>query len=292
MDETLAGRFEEHRPHLQAVARRMLGSGTEAEDAVQEGWLRLQRSDTRDVGNLGGWLTTVVARVCLDMLRSRQARRERPLDEAPPVAGVAAPPRPGGDPEQEAVLSDAVGTALLVVLDTLTPPERLAFVLHDLFGVPFEEIAPIVDRSPAAARQLASRARRRVQGAGPDGSADLARRRRVVSAFLTASRDGDFAALLSLLDPDVVVRADPAAAAMGADAEVRGAEAVARTFLGRARAARPALADGEAALVWAAGGRARMVFHFQVVDGRITGIEMVADEEYLDDLEVEYLDRG
>src|SRR5690349_4064483 len=291
--EPLHETFEANRGRLRGIAYRMLGSRAEADDAVQEAWLRLQRSDTSDVANLGGWLTTVVARVCLDMLRSRRARREQPLDAAEPDRPApVGPPRPGSDPEHEAVLSDTVGVALLVVLDTLSPPERLAFVLHDLFGVPFEEIAPIVERSPAATRQLASRARRRVQGAGPDGAADLARRRQVVTAFLTASRDGDFAALLQLLDPDVVVRADAAAAAMGAQAQVRGAAAVAETFAGRARAARPALADGEAALVWASGGRPRMLFRFEVDGDRITGIEMVADEEYLAELEVEYLDRG
>ncbi len=229
MDEHdwLAERFEEHRPHLRAVAYRMLGSPSEADDAVQEAWLRLSRADTSGVENLGGWLTTVVARVCLDMLRSRTSRRRgrSPLDghrdsRVPdPIVGRA----DGGDPEHEALLADSVGLALLVVLETLAPAERLAFVLHDMFAVPFDEIAPIVGRSPTAARQLASRARRRVQGAAPVPDADLARQREVVDAFLAASRGGDFEALLAVLDPDVVLRADTGAVPAGASREVRGA---------------------------------------------------------------------
>src|ERR687893_406052 len=209
--EWLGKRFEENRAYLRAVGYRMLGSLSEADDAVQEAWLRLSRSDTSGIENLGGWLTTVVGRVCLDMLRSRTARREDPLELRPTE------PAGGDEPEKEAELADSVGLALLVVLDALTPPERLAFVLHDLFEVPFDDVAAVLDRSPAAARQLASRARRRVQGAAPDatGPADAARRREVVRAFLAAARKGDFAGLLAVLDPDVVLRADAAVSALG-----------------------------------------------------------------------------
>src|SRR5687768_220463 len=221
--ELLAERFESHRTHLRAVAHRVLGSLTEAEDAVQESWLRLSRSDTSDVENLRGWLTTVVARVCLDMLRSRRSRREESLDARRPWSIMGR--ESGIDPEQEAILADSVGLAMLVVLETLAPAERLAFVLHDTFGVPFEEIAPIVGRSPLAARQLASRARRKVRGESTVPDADPARQREVVDAFLAASREGDLGALLAVLDPDVVLRADPGAA--GAPREVRGARAVA-----------------------------------------------------------------
>jgi RNA polymerase sigma factor (sigma-70 family) len=279
----LAERFEAHRAHLRAVAYRMLGSGSEADDAVQEAWLRVSRADTGRVENLGGWLTTVVARVSLDMLRARGARREEPLDHLPDPALL---PREGTDPEQEALLADAVGPALLVVLDTLTPAERLAFVLHDLFGVPFDEIAAILGRSPAAARQLASRARRRVQGADPDPGADRTRQRRVVDAFLAAARDGDFEALVALLDPDVVLRADPAAVQVGADAEVRGAPAVAGAFAGRARIARPALVDGVPGAVWAPGGRPRVAFAFAFAGGRIAAIDLVADPDRLRQVEL------
>ena len=280
MDEHvwLAERFEENRTHLRAVAYRMLGSLSEADDAVQESWLRLSRSDTSGVENLGGFLTTVVARVCLDMLRSRRSRREEPLDlhlPEPVVSGAD-----GTDPEHQALLADSVGPALLVVLDTLAPAERLAFVLHDMFAVPFDQIAPIMGRSPAAARQLASRARRRVHGATvPD--ADLTRQRTVVDAFLAASRDGDFDALLALLDPDVVLRADHAAVQVGASKEVHGAAAVAATFAGRARAALPALVNGVAGAVWAPGGRPRIVFDFTMSDGKIVAIELLADPERL-----------
>jgi RNA polymerase sigma-70 factor, ECF subfamily len=270
--------FEQHRGHLRAVAYRMLGSRAEAEDAVQEAWLRLQRTDTRDVLNLGGWLTTVVARVCLDQLRARRTRREDSLDARP--VPVAHP----GDLERNALLADAVGPALLVVLDLLEPAERLAFVLHDLFGVSFDEIARIVDRSPAAARQLASRARRRVQGADAP-AADLGVRRRVVDAFLAASREGDFAALLSLLDPDVVLRADAAAVAAGAVAEVRGAPAVAETFKGRARFAQAATIDGVPGALWAAGGVTRAVFAFRFDGERVAGIEIVMDVETITAME-------
>jgi RNA polymerase sigma factor (sigma-70 family) len=286
MDERdwLAGQFEAHRSHLRAVAYRMLGSSSEADDAVQEALLRLSRTDASAVDNLGGWLTTVVARVCLNMLQARTTRREEPVGEDLPD-----PVQPDGDdPEQQALQAEGVGLALLVVLDTLTPAERLAFVLHDLFAVPFEEIAPILDRSPAAARQLASRARRRLQGA-PAPDTDLARQRAVVDAFLAASREGDFEALVALLHPEVVLRSDQAAVRTGADAEVRGAAAVAATFSGRARTARPALVDGAAGAVWAPGGRPRVVFGFTIADGRIVAIDLLADPDHLDRLELTVL---
>jgi RNA polymerase sigma factor (sigma-70 family) len=266
----LAERFEAHRPHLRAVAYHMLGPGGEADDAVQEAWLRLSRTDPAGVGNLGGWLTTVVARVCLDLLRARGARREQPLD-----ADLAAPAGNGAaaGPEDQALLAEGVGAALLVVLDTLGPAERLAFVLHDLFAVPFEEVGQVLGRSPAAARQLASRARRRVQGAEPDPAADRARQRAVVDAFLAAAREGDFEALLALLDPDVVVRADPGRV-------VRGARAVAGqalSFAGRARSAAPALVDGVPGLAVVAEGRPRSVLAFTVRGGRVLELEVISD---------------
>src|SRR2546426_4921669 len=252
----LATRFEENRTHLKAVAYRMLGSVSEAEDAVQDAWLRLSRSDTSGVENLDGWLTTIVARVCLDMLRSRKSRREEPLGAQAPEMIVSR--EEGVDPEREALLADSVGLALLVVLETLAPAERVAFVLHDMFDLPFDEIAPIVGRSPTAARQLASRARRRAQGAALVSEPALPRQRKVVDAFLAASRGGDFEALLAVLDPEVVLRADRAAVQIGASGEVRGAAAVARTFAGRAKEAQPALIDGAAGLVGAPGGRPRV----------------------------------
>ncbi len=282
MDDTdwLAQSFEEHRGHLRAVAYRMLGSTTEAEDAVQETWIRLSRADTSDVENLGGWLTTVTARVCLNMLQSRRTRREDPVaDDFPERVDTV-------DPEQEAVMADSVGLALLVVLDQLAPAERLAFVLHDMFAVPFDEIAAIVGRSPAAARQLASRARRRVQGAPAAPDPDTVRRRQVVEAFLAASRSGEFEALLALLDPDVVLRADAAAVLAGATGEVRGASDVAGTFSGRARAARAMLIDGAPGLVWSTGGKAQMVFHFTITDGRVVAIDLVADADHVDGLDL------
>jgi RNA polymerase sigma-70 factor (ECF subfamily) len=274
--DRLGEEFEAHRTRLHAVAHRMLGSSGEADDAVQEAWLRLHRADPAAVQNLGGWLTTVVARIALDMLRSRTSRREEPLvpDAAEPVAD-------GADPEGEVLLADALGPALLVVLDTLTPAERTAVVLHDLFAVPYEEVAAIVGRTPTATRQLASRGRRRIQGAAPDGDVDVARRREVVAAFLAASRGGSFDALLALLDPDVVLRSDATAAQAGSPAEVRGAHDVATVFAGRARAARPALVAGEPALVWAQGGEARVAFLFAITGGRITGVDIVADPERL-----------
>src|SRR2546421_732256 len=289
MDEHdwLAEQFEAERSHLRAVAYRMLGSLSEADDAVQESWLHLSRSNTSGVENLGGWLTTVVARVCLDMLRSRNSRREEPLGAHAPDLIVSS--EGGIDPEHEALLADSVGLALLVVLDTLNPAERLAFVLHDLFAVPFDEIAPIVGRSETAARQLASRARRRVQGAATVPDADLTRQREVVDAFLAASRGGDFDALLAVLDPDVVLRADQTAVQSGASREVHGALAVAKQFSGRARAAKPALVNGAIGLVWAPSGQPPVVFGFTITSGKIVAIDQVADPERLRQLDVTVL---
>jgi RNA polymerase sigma factor (sigma-70 family) len=279
----LTDEFESHRAHLRAVAYRMLGSVSEAEDAVQEAWIRLNRSDTSGVSNLAAWLTTVVGRVCLDMLRARRARREDYVGTWLPEPIVSVDT--SADPEQEALLADSVGLALLVVLETLNPAERLAFVLHDMFGVSFEEIAPIVDRSPEAARQLASRARRRVQGAAPDPDADLAEQRRVVDAFLAAARGGDFEALLEVLDPSVVFRADRGALALRAPAVVRGAEDVARQVLSRgarfAPHARPAIVNGAAGLIVMPGGTPIAVIGFSVAGGRILEIDLVADPEKL-----------
>jgi RNA polymerase sigma factor (sigma-70 family) len=284
----LAERFEAQRAHLRAVAYRMLGSASEADDAVQEAWLRLARADTSGVENLGGWLTTVVARVCLDMLRARSSRREEPLGDQWPDPTTSR--EDAADPEQQALLAEGVGLALLVVLETLTPAERVAFVLHDMFAVPFDQVAAIVGRSPAAAKMLASRARRRVQGTAPVPDPDVARQRAVVDAFLAAARGGDFDGLLALLDPEVVVRADRAAVLAGATAEVRGARAVAGTFSGRARVARPALVDGAPGAVWAPGGRPRVVFTFKVEGGRIVEIDLLADPERLRQLDLAPLD--
>jgi RNA polymerase sigma factor (sigma-70 family) len=303
MDEHdwLAERFEEQRGHLRAVAYRMLGSLSEADDAVQEAWLRLSRADTSNVENLGGWLTTVVGRVCLDMLRSRTSRREEPLDAHVPERTVSRMGRVGGredgsDPEHEALLADSVGLALLVVLETLAPPERLAFVLHDMFAVPFDEIAPIVGRSADAARQLASRARRRVHGIGGREGADLVpaanltRQRDVVDAFLAAARGGDFEALLAVLDPDVVLRSDPAALPAGAPREIRGAAAVARrAVVGGARAAQPALVNGAVGVIVAPRGRLLMVLDFTIKDGKIVAIDAIADPARLHQLDLAML---
>jgi RNA polymerase sigma factor (sigma-70 family) len=290
----LAERFEETRDHLRAVAYRMLGSAAEADDAVQEAWIRLSRADTGEVENLGGWLTTVVARVCLDMLRSRKSKREEPLDEA--GADPIASPEALTNPEREVLLADSVGLALLLVLDTLPPAERVAFVLHDLFDLPFEEVAPIVGRTPAAARQLASRARRRVRGASSVSDADRARQREVVDAFLSASRNDDFGALLALLDPDVVLRADQGAVrasearrARGAPElapEMRGAAIVAKTLSGTAQAAQLALLDGVAGAVWAPGGQPRAAFAFTLRHGKIAGIEILTDPDRVRRLDV------
>ena len=286
-DDWLAARFEENRDHLRAVAYRMLGSQQEAEDAVQESWIRLSRSDPASIDNLGGWLTTVVGRICLDMLRLRRSRPEQAVGEHSPVLADHEVP----DPELEAVQADSVGLALLVVLETLTPAERLAFVLHDMFAMPFDDIAPIVGRSPAAARQLASRARRRVQGNPDIPEADSSRQREIVSAFLAASRSGDFEALLEVLDPEVVVRADEAVAARGAASLVRGAAAVAEHFSGRALAARLALVDGLAGAVWAHRGVPQVVFAFTISEGRIAEIEMLGDADYLEQAELTIIEK-
>ncbi|MDA0567812.1 sigma-70 family RNA polymerase sigma factor [Streptomonospora sp. S1-112] len=312
--ESLGALFEEHRPRLRAVAYRLLGSAGEADDAVQEAWLRLSRNGTAGVDNLAAWLTTVVSRVSLNMLRARAARREDPLDPGPahpgPGAGAGAGTGAGTDlvearaahadrtaapdPEEEALLADSVGLALLVVLDTLSPAERLAFVLHDMFAVPFEEIGLLLERSPTAARQLASRARRRVRGAPSTAAApDLARRRRVVEAFLAASRTGDFEALVGLLDPEVVLHADGEIVPEGKPVVRIGRDAVARGAVlasVRSRFAEPALVDGTVGLVTALGGRLFCVLTFTVTEDRITGIEVVGAPERLRDLEIALLD--
>ncbi|HZD00408.1 MAG TPA: RNA polymerase sigma factor SigJ [Actinomycetes bacterium] len=294
MDEGdwLAERFEAHRTHLKAVAYQMLGSLSEADDAVQEAWLRLSRSATTGIENLGAWLTTVVGRVCLDMLRSRRLRREESLDAHVPEPIVSL--EDAIDPEHEALLADSVGLALLVVLETLSPAERLAFVLHDMFDVPFEEIALIVGRSSSAARQLASRARRRVRGATPVADADLSRQRQVVDAFLAAAREGDFEALVAVLDPDVVLRADVGAVPAGASRVIRGAPAVAEQALAFARRhgrfARPALVNGAAGIVAAPGGRPLSVLGFTVTQGKIVEIDILADPERLSQLDLADLD--
>ena len=290
--DALADRFETERSHLRAVAYRMLGSLSDADDAVQECWLRLSRADTSGIENLGAWLTTVVGRVCIDMLRARQSRREESLGYVEPEPGASTRHEDTIDPEEEALLADSVGLALLVVLDTMNPAERLAFVLHDLFDVPFEEIAPIVDRSPDAARQLASRARRRVQGTGAIPDADLAPQRTVVDAFLAASRAGNFDALLTLLDPEVVFRADRASLATGASAETRGAVSVARQFLGRAQAARPVLINGAVGVVVAPRGRLFVALQVTIKEGKIAEIDAIADAEHLRTLDLALLPPG
>jgi RNA polymerase sigma factor (sigma-70 family) len=286
----LADEFETHRPHLRAVAYRMLGSVAEADDAVQEAWLRLSRSDARSIGNLGGWLTTVTARVCLDMLRSRRARHEEPAGAHIPEPLVSA--AGGPDPEQQALLADQVGLALLVVLETLTPAERLAFVLHDVFAVPFEDIAPIVDRTPTATRQLASRARRRVHGSPTEPDVDLGRQREVVDAFVAASRAGEFERLLAILDPDVVLRADYGRRP-GARMEVHGATAAAEqalVFRRFAAGARRALVNGAAGLVVFRGDRPYAVLGFTVRSDRIAAIDILADPDRLSRLDLTVLD--
>jgi RNA polymerase sigma factor (sigma-70 family) len=279
----LLDEFEAHRARLNAVAYRMLGTRAEAEDAVQETWLRLTRSDADSIANLGGWLTTVVGRLCLDMLRARKSRREDSLDEmqndlSRPEPALAAT---STTPEDELAMADSVGLAMLTVLETLPPAERVAFVMHDVFAVPFDEIAGIVGRSADATRQLASRARRRVQGAQTADRIDNARRREVVDAFLAAARGGDFQALLTLLDPDVILRGDAAEVKLGGHAELRGAPAVAEFFNGRAQAARPALVDGVMDVAVMPGGRLLLVLRFDIVGGRIAGIEAIADPSSL-----------
>ena len=285
MSETdwLAARFEEHRGRLVAIAQRMVGSAGEADDAVQEVWIRLSRSDAEAIDHLGSWLTTVLSRVCLNLLQSRRARPEMPVGaELPePVLDSLG----GSDPEQEAIIAESIGLALLVVLDRLSPAERVAFVLHDVFAIPFEEIAPIVDRTPAAARKLASRARQRIQRTDPPDHPDRLRHATVIDAFLTAARRGDFDALLAILDPDIVVRADDEATALGAVREHRGAANVAQ-FLQRAYGAAPALVDGVPSAVWMPGGQLRVLFSFAIQDERIVRIDLVADPARLRQLDV------
>jgi RNA polymerase sigma-70 factor (ECF subfamily) len=295
-NEWLAEKFQENRNHLRTVAYRILGSNWEADDAVQEAWLRLTRSDARSPENLGGWLTTVVARICLDMLRSRKSRKEESLEEQL----LEAPEHPHrANPADETLLADSVGSALLIVLTTLTPAERVAFVLHDLFALPFEEIAPIVGRSETAARQLASRARRRVRG-GHEGREDEVKKREIVSAFLVASREGNFNALLQLLDPEILLTADDVAVkvteankAKGApplQSEMRGAKVVAETFKGRALGAELALINGSVGTTWIGGGKPRVAFLFSLENGKIQGIDVVMDPEDLKEMEVEPLE--
>jgi RNA polymerase sigma factor (sigma-70 family) len=295
-DASLSARFEENRSRLRSVAYRMLGSTTEAEDAVQETWLRLARTDANAVDNLGGWLTTVIAHVSLDMLRARKTREAGA--PATGAEGAAARSEPT-DPEREVLLADAVGSAMMVVLDTLSPPERVAFVLHDLFALSFEDVGAILGRSAVTTRQLASRARRRVQGAA-EREDELPSQREVARAFLAASRDGNLDALLAVLDPDVVLRVDPVAvkAAAAREArgaprlvgEMRGASEVARVFLGRAQAAQPALVAGTPGAAWAPGGRARAIFAFKVEQGRIVEVQLIADPKKLARLDVLLLD--
>jgi RNA polymerase sigma-70 factor (ECF subfamily) len=291
-EEWLAERFEEHRARLRQVAYRMLGSLAEADDAVQDAWLRASRAGAGDVDNLGGWLTTVVARLCLDMLRTRKSRREEPLEavseEYPPPALSIAPTR--FDPEEEIAMADSVGLAMLAVLENLTPAERVAFVLHDMFAVPFEEIAPVIGRSVEAARQLASRARRRVQGGPPDRHVERRRRREIVNAFIAASRGGDFTALLELLDPDVVLRGDAAAVRLGGHAEIRGSPAVAAFFRGNAQAAVPAMVDKVVDIAVVPRGRLLLVLRMNIRDGRIASIHAVADPDTLARSEIVLLD--
>jgi len=283
--DQLAARFEEHRPHLRAVAYRMLGSLAEAEDAVQEGWLRLSRADAAEVGNLGGWLTTVVGRICLDMLRSRKSRREDPFGDFVPEPLLSR--AEGADPEHEAVLTDSVGLALLVVLETLTPAERLSFVLHDMFGLSFEAIAPIVDRSTAAARQLASRARRRVQDATITPDPDIGKQREVVEAFLAAARGGDFEALVAVLDPEITMRVH------GSIGELVGAENIASRaimFASTASGAARLLVNGLPAVMGIADGKPISLLAFTVAGGRIVRIDSIVDPERLATLDLSFLD--
>jgi RNA polymerase sigma factor (sigma-70 family) len=279
----LAQRYEEHRPRLTAVAQRMLGSAGEADDAVQEAWLRLSRSDADSIENLGAWLTTVLSHVCLNVLQARRSRAEVALgrDVPEPAAGHAA----GSDPEHEALLAESIGLALLIVLDTLSPAERVVFVLHDMFGVPFEEIAPIVGRSAPAARQLASRARRRVRREDAGGEASRLRHAELVDAFLAAARNGEFDRLLALLAPEVVLRTDQTAVRMGAAREIRGAAEVAE-FSRRARGATPALLDGAAAAVWLVGGEPRVVYGFTTSGEHIIAIDLIADPARLRELDL------
>jgi RNA polymerase sigma-70 factor (ECF subfamily) len=286
-DDSVTAQFEASRPRLQALAYRILGSRTDAEDAVQETWLRLARTDPTRIDNLGGWLTTVIARVCLDRLRARQARPEDAAGAIPVELMGAAD---SDDPSAEALTAESVGAALIMVLDLLAPAERVAFVLHDVFAVPFDEIAPVVDRSPQAARQLASRARRRLQGNAAMGDVDLVRQRQVVDAFLRAARGGDFDALLSLLDPEVVLRPDPAALRMGSLQETHGAAAVASSLAGGARSAQLAIIDGLTGFAWTPGGRLRGVVQFTITNGKIVALDVTGDVERLRQLDIVLLD--
>ena len=287
-EDRLSHEFEASRPRLRALAYRMLGSHEEADDAVQETWLRVVRASSTEVENLGGWLTTIASRICLDMLRARQSRPENPVstfstDERPNIHEA-----PG--PEQEVLIAESIESALLVVLDRLVPAERVAFVLHDVFGVPFDEIGEIVSRTPEAARQLASRARRRVQRTTPFGATGLIRRREIVVAFITASRTGDFDGLVAALDPDVVLRPDADALRLGSFAETRGAAAVAQLMRGGAQAARLALVGGTPGIAWTPGGRIRGAIAFDIVDGRIDEIDVIGNAEHLEQLDVVLLD--
>lgn len=291
--EWLAEKFEENRGHLRAVAYRMLGSLNEADDAVQEAWLRLSRSDADEIENLGGWLTTVVSRVCLDVLRSRSTRREEALDAqvTEPVANIERQ----RDPEQETLMADSIGAALLIVLDRLDPAERLAFVLHDMFAVSFDEIASILGRSPEASRQLASRARRRVQGSPAVPQVSLAEQRQVVDAFLTALRTGDFEGLVAVLDPDVVVKLDEAAGRPGTPREIHGARNWAKGAVAFSRnlegVVEPMLVNGEVGLVWAPQGRVFRVLRLSIHDGKIATVDIVADPSRLAEFEITVLDK-
>ena len=293
--EWLAERVQTARPRLQRIALRILGSSAEAEDALQESWLRLSRAGVEGVANLEGWLTTVVARVCLDILRRRESRREE-LTAEDPRRAVAAP-APGEHPEDEAILADSIGTALRILLDELKPAERVAFVLHDMFDVPFDDVAAIVGKTPEAARQLASRARRRVRGASADREPAMQRHEELVRAFFSASRAGNFSALLALLDPGATLRADAVVVSLGGgaywgsdrlEAGIEGADAVANAFVGRARAARPAHIGGEPAAAWVHEGRTRVLFRFRVAGDRITGIEIIGDPATLEQVVVEH----
>jgi RNA polymerase sigma-70 factor, ECF subfamily len=281
----LGQRFEENRSHLRSVAYRMLGSFVEADDAVQEAWLKLSRSDSESIDNLRAWLTTVVGRVCLDRLESRSSRREESLD-APELQASAASLEHDDNPESEVLLADSLGHALLIMLGTLQPIERVTFVLHDIFEVPFDDIAVIVKKSSDATRQIASRARRRIRGASVDHKASIVHRQKIVSAFLAAARDGDMDSLLSLLDPDAVIRADSAAVQLGGIREILGAQAVANKFKNRATAAQPAVLDGNAGLVWAPGGQPKVAFCFTIDRDKITCIELIADRESIRQLNV------
>jgi RNA polymerase sigma-70 factor, ECF subfamily len=288
----LAEQFEAHRGRLKSVAYRMLGSHAEAEDAVQEAWLRLHRSDPESIYNIGGWLTTVVARLCLDMLRARKSSREEPLEILGSEGGYSVPTADSGNasPEDEIAMADSVGLAMLAVLETLTPRERVAFVLHDMFAVPFDDIAPILGSSPEATRQLASRARRRVRGAQTDRKVDNARRREIIDAFLAAARGGDFEALLTLLDPEVVMRGDAAAARLAGRAEARGAKDVAGFFKGGAQAARPALVDGRVDIAVLPASKLLVILQLEIVGGRITTIDAVADKAAMERFNLEVLE--